>query len=137
MITISSKSCQQDEEFYTSQCTRNELVSTVQEGDSNNDNENVVHKLRFLEEQYESKLHEIKNLIDDVKLRDYEIKNLQECITYLLQEKNDLQTKIKVHIFFSFVEFFFWIIPYKYFYFDLTVPGRGISEQISIVEEKI
>lgn len=137
MITIFSKSCQQDEEFYTNQYTHNELISTVQEGNSNNDNENAVHKLRFLEEQYESKLHEIKNLIDDVKLRDYEIKNLQECITYLLQEKNDLQTKIKVHIFFSFAEFFFWMVSYKYFYFDLTVPGRGISEQISIVEEKI
>lgn len=98
MSTIFFKSCQQDEEFYTSQCTHDELVTVAQEVDCNT--ENAVHKLRFLEGQYESKLHEIKNLMDDVKLRDYEIKNLEECITYLLQEKNDLQTKVKVHIFF-------------------------------------
>lgn len=100
MLTISFKSYQQDEEFYTSQRTRDEFVPIAQEVDCNT--ENAVQKLRFLEGQYESKLHEIKNLIDDVKLRDYEIKNLQECITYLLKEKNDLQTKVKVHISFFF-----------------------------------
>ncbi|XP_029663717.1 tropomyosin beta chain-like [Formica exsecta] len=91
-----AKSCQQDEEFYTSQCTHDELVTVAQEVDCNT--ENAVHKLRFLEGQYESKLHEIKNLMDDVKLRDYEIKNLEECITYLLQEKNDLQIKVKSQV---------------------------------------
>ncbi|XP_070162417.1 putative leucine-rich repeat-containing protein DDB_G0290503 [Polyergus mexicanus] len=91
-----AKSCQQDEEFYASQCTHDELVTVAQEVDCNI--ENAVHKLRFLEGQYESKLHEIKNLMDDVKLRDYEIKNLEECITYLLQEKNDLQTKVKSQV---------------------------------------
>lgn len=62
--------------------------------DSNS--ENVAYKLKFLERQHEEKLEEMKNLTNDVKLRDYEIKNLQECITYVLQEKNDLQNKVKV-----------------------------------------
>lgn len=88
------------------QSTHDKFAPIAQEVNYNT--ENAVHRLRLLEGQYESKLHEIKNLIDDVKLRDYEIKNLQECITYLLQEKNDLQTKIKVYIFlFSFAAFFF------------------------------
>lgn len=107
MLKISFKFCQQDETFYTSQRTHDESASIAEEVDCNT--ENAVHKLRVLEKQYESKLHEIKNLTDDVKRRDYEIKNLQECITYLLQEKNDLQTKLKVHmyIFFTFVAFSF------------------------------
>ena len=37
--------------------------------------------------------------MDDVKLREREIKSLQKYITHLLQEKNDLQTKIKVYKF--------------------------------------
>ncbi|KAL6436746.1 hypothetical protein ACFW04_004876 [Cataglyphis niger] len=89
-------SCQQDEEFYTSQCTHDKAVMVAQEADCNT--ENAEHKLRSLEGQYESKLHEIKNLMDDVKLRDYEIKNLEECITYLLQEKDDLQAKVKFQV---------------------------------------
>ncbi|XP_050451457.1 uncharacterized protein LOC126851470 [Cataglyphis hispanica] len=90
------KSCQQDEEFYTSQCTHDKAVMVAQEADCNT--ENAEHKLRSLEGQYESKLHEIKNLMDDVKLRDYEIKNLEECITYLLQEKDDLEAKVKSQV---------------------------------------
>ncbi|KYN02680.1 hypothetical protein ALC62_06480 [Cyphomyrmex costatus] len=79
------KSCQQDEDT---------LVAVVQEVDCNS--ENAAHKLRFFEGQYEEKLKEIEKLTDDVKLRDREIKSLQEYITHLLQEKNDLQTKVKV-----------------------------------------
>ncbi|XP_071575096.1 uncharacterized protein [Temnothorax nylanderi] len=79
-----NKSCQQDEDI---------LDPAAQEVDYNF--ENAARKLKFLEGQYEEKLREIKNLMDDVKLRDSEIKSLQECITYLLQEKDDLQTKVK------------------------------------------
>ncbi|EGI64384.1 hypothetical protein G5I_07189 [Acromyrmex echinatior] len=78
------KFCQQDEDT---------LDPVVREIDCNS--ENTAHKLRFLEGQYEEKLKEIQKLMDDVKLRDREIKNLQEYITHLLQEKNDLQTKVK------------------------------------------
>jgi len=82
-----SQSCQQDED----------IIKPVTREDCNS--ENAEHKLRFLEKQYEEKLQEIEKLMDDVKLRDHEIKGLQECITYLLQEKNDLQTKVKVRKF--------------------------------------
>ncbi|XP_018304974.1 paramyosin-like isoform X2 [Mycetomoellerius zeteki] len=78
------KSCKQDEDT---------LDPVVREVDCNS--ENAAHKLRFLEGQYEEKLKEIQKLMDDVKLRDREIRNLQEYITHLLQEKNDLRTKVK------------------------------------------
>ncbi|XP_012056221.1 PREDICTED: paramyosin-like [Atta cephalotes] len=77
-------SCQQEEDT---------LDPVVGEVDCNS--ENTVHKLRVLEGQYEEKLKEIQKLMDDVKLREREIKSLQEYITHLLQEKNDLQTKVK------------------------------------------
>ncbi|XP_011695060.1 PREDICTED: early endosome antigen 1-like [Wasmannia auropunctata] len=81
------KSYQEDEDT---------LDPVAREVDCNS--ENVADKLRFLERQYEEKLQEIENLMDDVKLRDREIKNLQECVTYLLQEKNDLQTTVKQQV---------------------------------------
>lgn len=87
------QSCQQDEEFYMRQC--DELDSAGYATVDGNF-KSAAHKLRFLERRHEEKLQEIKTLMGDVKLRDYEIKNLQECITYLLQEKNDLQTKVTV-----------------------------------------
>ncbi|XP_011883541.1 PREDICTED: sporulation-specific protein 15-like [Vollenhovia emeryi] len=74
-------------------CERDILDPVTREVDCNF--EDVAHKLRFLEGQHEGKLQEIKNLMDDVKLRDREIKSLHECITYLLQEKNELQAKAK------------------------------------------
>ncbi|XP_020280362.1 putative leucine-rich repeat-containing protein DDB_G0290503 isoform X2 [Pseudomyrmex gracilis] len=92
----SDKACQQDEEFCTSRRTGDKLDSFAQEEDFNT--ENVSRRLRFLERQYEEKQQEIKSLMNNVKLRDYEIKNLQECLTYLLQEKNELQNKVKIQV---------------------------------------
>ncbi|XP_039313029.1 sporulation-specific protein 15 [Solenopsis invicta] len=82
--------------FISRQQDKDILEPVAQKIDCNS--ENVAHKLRFLEGQYEEKLQELKNLMDDVKLRDCEIRSLQECITYLLQEKNDLQTKVKSQV---------------------------------------
>lgn len=52
--------------------------------------------MRLPAAQHEERLREIKKLMNDVQLRGYEIKNLQECVTFLLREKNDLQNKVQV-----------------------------------------
>lgn len=86
---------QQDEEFDTSQRTRDELDSVARAETTAAGNSE--HKSRLLEAtQHEERLREIKKLTNDVQLRDFEIKNLQECVTFLLREKNDLQNKVKV-----------------------------------------
>ncbi|XP_032666558.1 probable myosin heavy chain ECU04_1000 [Odontomachus brunneus] len=90
------KAHDQNEKFDTSQRARDELDS-VAHGTSGN-SEQVAHKLRLLEVQHEEKLREIKKLMNDVQLRDFEVKNLQECVSLLLQEKDDLQNKVQCQV---------------------------------------
>ncbi|XP_025156459.1 myosin-14-like [Harpegnathos saltator] len=85
------RSTKQDEEFDTNQRTRDELGSAAREAAGNS--ERAAHKLRLLEAQREER--EVKTLMNDVQLRDLEIKNLQECVSFLLREKNDLQNEVK------------------------------------------
>lgn len=123
------------------------LDSLVREEDFNS--ENVSRRLRFLERQHEEKQQEIKSLMNDVKLRDCEIKNLQECLNYLLEEKNELQNKVKVrkidtHCIYTYFYIVRVVRQYLLLYenvFQLikspTDPSRGVSEQVDGNEEKI
>lgn len=113
------QSCQEDEQFYAYQrkCVKLE-DSIVQEVDRNVDN--FATKSEFFEKQNEENF---KNLLNDVKLKDGKM-NFPGCITYLLQEKNNLENKLQVRCIFSFY------IPFSQYtvYIRISLKQRQTDE---------